>query len=96
VRYFIDNLDKKDTLEPLGYESEKPKKRKDRDAGGKGGSKGGARDQQRRERRPPEGKVVVVGAGPAGLAAASALKVRGVVVLLFAVGGVAVAVGAVG
>jgi hypothetical protein len=61
----------KDTLEPLGYETKREKKGK-RD-GGKSGGKG--RDQQRRVRAPPAGKVVVVGAGPAGLAAASALKV---------------------
>lgn len=73
--YFIDNMDRKDTLEPLGFESE-PK-----DKGKAGDKKGAAADAKkrppRRPRAPPAGRVIVIGAGPAGLAAASMLKVGG-------------------
>jgi hypothetical protein len=70
VRHFIDNLDRKDSLEPLGYETSKPKSKE------RGKSKDKDREPPKpRERRPPPGRVIVVGAGPAGMAAASVLKV---------------------
>ncbi|KAI8463520.1 MAG: hypothetical protein J3K34DRAFT_443763 [Monoraphidium minutum] len=73
VRHFIDNLDRKDTLEPKGYETKKERRAKDRAKAPK---------DARKARPPPAGRVIVVGAGPAGLAAASVLKRNGVDVVV--------------
>jgi hypothetical protein len=69
VTYFLQHLERKDTLEPLGFE-------------------GQLSEEQLRERRAarkalaqpppkPAGRVIVVGAGAAGLAAATQLQVSG-------------------
>lgn len=79
VNYFIENLHKKDTLEPKGYETAKKDEKEPRSKGPKGKGAAKEKDKEReaadKARKPPSGRVVVVGAGPAGLAAASALKV---------------------
>lgn len=72
VNYFIQNLDRKETLEPLGFEgqlSEQQLRQKKKAAAA-------ARKALAAPPAKPSGRVIVVGAGPAGLAAATQLQVR--------------------
>jgi NADPH-dependent 2,4-dienoyl-CoA reductase/sulfur reductase-like enzyme len=62
VMHVVENMETRETLEPLDLPEEEEK-----DGGGEAGQ-GGAKA------RPPR-RVIVVGAGAAGLAAASTLKV---------------------
>eukprot|EP00879_Flechtneria_rotunda_P032655 GHRR01035906.1.p1 GENE.GHRR01035906.1~~GHRR01035906.1.p1 ORF type:complete len:309 (+),score=123.72 GHRR01035906.1:212-1138(+) len=78
VNYFIEHLERKDSLEPLGYEGQ---------ADPYAAAAEGERERERRAAasaaraaaaKPPDmphGRVIVVGAGPAGLAAANVLQV---------------------
>jgi hypothetical protein len=75
VVHFINNLDSKDTLEPLGYETKSPKAAKERSKSRDRGREREREPEKPKDRRPPGGRVIVVGAGPSGLAAASVLKV---------------------
>jgi hypothetical protein len=72
VNYFIQNLDQKDTLEPLGFEGQLS------DAQLKEQKKAAAEARKALAAPPakPTGRVIIVGAGPAGLAAATQLQVR--------------------
>jgi NADPH-dependent 2,4-dienoyl-CoA reductase/sulfur reductase-like enzyme len=71
VNYFIQHLAMKDTLEPLGFEGQLS------DAQLKEKKKAAAEARKVLAAPPtkPTGRVVVVGAGPAGLAAATQLQV---------------------
>jgi hypothetical protein len=82
VNYFIEHLEEKDTLEPKGYEgqpgpaeaaaaAEKAKAKKAAAAAAAAAKRAAAAAPLPK----PAGRVIVVGAGPAGLAAATVLKV---------------------
>lgn len=72
VNYFIQHLDRKDTLEPLGYEGQADPQA----AKAAAAAAAAARSALAAPPPAPAGRVIVVGAGPAGLAAATQLKVR--------------------
>lgn len=71
VNYFIQHLEKKDTLEPKGFEGQLS------DAQIREKKKAAAEARKALAEPPskPAGRVIVVGAGPAGLAAATQLQV---------------------
>lgn len=67
MTYFLQNLDRKDTLEPLGFEGQLSEEQlRERRA---------ARKALAQPPPKPAGRVIVVGAGAAGLAAATQLQV---------------------
>lgn len=74
VNYFIQHLDKKDTLEPLGFEGQSALSQQQQREQQKAAA--AARAALAAPPAKPSGRVIVVGAGPAGLAAATQLKVR--------------------
>jgi hypothetical protein len=83
VNHFIEHLEDKDTLEPKGYEgqagpaeaaaaAEKARAKKAAAAA----AAAAKREAAAAPLPKPPGRVIVVGAGPAGLAAATVLKVN--------------------
>jgi len=74
VNYFIQHLDKKDTLEPLGFEGQSALSQQQQREQQKAAA--AARAALAAPPAKPSGRVIVVGAGPAGLAAATQLQVR--------------------
>jgi hypothetical protein len=82
VNYFIEHLEEKDTLPPKGYEGQ-PGPAEAAAAAEKAKAKMAAAAVAAAAKRAaaaaplpkPPGRVIVVGAGPAGLAAATVLKV---------------------
>lgn len=71
VNYFIQNLDKSSTLEPLGFEGQLS----DAQLNEKKKAAAEARKALAAPPAKPAGRVIIVGAGPAGLAAATQLQV---------------------
>jgi NADPH-dependent glutamate synthase beta subunit-like oxidoreductase len=74
VNYFIENLDRKDTLEPKGFEGQSAASKEQQRQAAKAAAE--ARKALAAPPPHPVGRVIVVGAGPAGLAAATQLQVR--------------------
>lgn len=71
VNYFIQNLERKETLEPLGFEGQQSEAQLRQ-------KKKAAAAARKALAEPPakaSGCVIIVGAGPAGLAAATQLQV---------------------
>jgi hypothetical protein len=73
VAHFIEHLDRKDDLEPLGYEGETGLTSEE--AAARKAAAAAALADLAAPPPKPAGRVIVVGAGPAGLAAATQLKV---------------------
>ena len=74
VNYFIENLDRKDSLEPKGFEGQSAASKEQQRQAAKAAAE--ARKALAAPPPHPAGRVIVVGAGPAGLAAATQLQVR--------------------
>ncbi len=70
VTHFVDHTGDKDTLQPFGYE-DAPAAKKSK----KSKKEGAATQQEPAVPATPAGRIIVIGAGPAGLAAATVLKV---------------------
>lgn len=70
VTHVIEHMDERATLEPLPYTDDEGEE----EGGGGKGRKGGGKGKGKGSQEQPH--VVVVGAGPAGLAAATVLQVR--------------------
>ncbi|KAF8072835.1 LDL3 [Scenedesmus sp. PABB004] len=86
VNYFVQHLERKDTLQPLGYEGEADPAA-DAEAcaqRAKAAAAAAAAKRAAAAEPPPKpaGRVIVVGAGPAGLAAATLLQRNGVEVVV--------------
>jgi NADPH-dependent 2,4-dienoyl-CoA reductase/sulfur reductase-like enzyme len=73
VNYFIQHLEEKDTLEPLGYEGQAEQHAAQQAQEEQ--AKKAARAAAAAPPPKPSGRVIIVGAGPAGLAAATLLQV---------------------